>query len=93
MAEPVAVEFTAPASSSRSTAYSTTAWRTRPTRRVTHTAVPRLYAEMVAKDRRLRLAGYEIYRFGGFELTAPGGEQILAAFFTELLGRHRKPPL
>ncbi|GDY69845.1 MULTISPECIES: hypothetical protein [Streptomyces] len=55
--------------------------------------MPRLYAEMVAKDRRLRLAGYEIYRFGGFELTAPGGEQILAAFFTELLGRHRKPPL
>ncbi|WND15867.1 hypothetical protein [Streptomyces violaceus] len=44
-----------------------------------HTAVPQLYAEMVAEDRRLRLAGYEIYRFGGWELTArrweaaPGG--------------------
>ncbi|MGW2892953.1 hypothetical protein ACWDDN_48215 [Streptomyces griseoruber] len=32
-----------------------------------HTAVPRLYTEMVAEDRRLRLAGYEIYRFGGWE--------------------------
>ena len=24
---------------------------------------------MVAEDRRLRLAGYEVYRFGGYELT------------------------
>src|SRR6266567_679105 len=31
-------------------------------------AKPSLYAEMAAEDRRLRLAGYEIYRFGGFEL-------------------------
>ncbi|MDX3550114.1 hypothetical protein PV724_47525 [Streptomyces europaeiscabiei] len=61
--------------------------------RVTHTAVPRLYAEMVAEDRRLRLAGYEIYRFGGFELTGPGGEQVLADFFTDLLARHKKPTL
>ncbi|MFB7998787.1 hypothetical protein ACFC4G_38910 [Streptomyces sp. NPDC056002] len=46
--------------------------------RITHTAVPRLYAEMVAEDRRLRLAGYEIYRFSDWELTGPGGQQILA---------------
>ncbi|MFI2429758.1 hypothetical protein ACH5A7_37775 [Streptomyces sp. NPDC018955] len=59
--------------------------------KVTWTAVPRLYAEMVAEDRRLRLAGYEIYRFGGYELTAPGGEQLLAGFFTSLLTRHQKP--
>ncbi|MCX5450276.1 hypothetical protein [Streptomyces nigrescens] len=59
--------------------------------RVTHTAVPRLYAEMVAEDRRLRLAGYEIYRFGGWELTAAGGEQVLTDFFTQLLARHQKP--
>lgn len=25
------------------------------------------YAEMVAEDRRLRLMGYEVYRFGGHE--------------------------
>ncbi|MGP3974457.1 hypothetical protein ACTWQF_10720 [Streptomyces sp. 8N114] len=60
---------------------------------VTHTAVPRLYAEMVAEDRRLRLAGYEVYRFGGWELTEPDGEQVLQDFFTGLLARHRKPTL
>jgi very-short-patch-repair endonuclease len=59
--------------------------------RITHTAVPRLYAEMVAEDRRLRLAGYEIYRFGGWELTGPDGKQLLESFFTELLARHQKP--
>jgi hypothetical protein len=46
---------------------------------------------MVAEDRRLRLAGYEIYRFGGWELSSPGGEQVLTDFFTELLARHQKP--
>jgi hypothetical protein len=48
---------------------------------------------MVAEDRRLRLAGYEIYRFGGWELTAPGGKQLPEAFFTVLLARHEKPTL
>ncbi|MFJ3106521.1 hypothetical protein [Streptomyces sp. NPDC086835] len=61
--------------------------------RVTWTAVPRLYSEMVAEDRRLRLAGYEIYRFGGWELTEPNGEHLLENFFTELLTRHQKPTL
>ncbi len=61
--------------------------------RVTHTAVPRLYAEMVAEDRRLRLAGYEIYRFGGWELAGSDGKRRLEEFFTELLGRHEKPTL
>lgn len=32
-------------------------------------ASPRRYAEMMATDRDLRLKGYEIYRFGGAELT------------------------
>ncbi|MFF9229387.1 MULTISPECIES: hypothetical protein [unclassified Streptomyces] len=59
--------------------------------RITHTAVPRLYAEMVAEDRRLRLAGYEIYRFGGWELTRPHAEQLVEDFFTQLLARHQKP--
>ena len=31
-------------------------------------ADPRLYAEMVAEDRKLRLLGYEVYRFGGYEI-------------------------
>lgn len=52
------------------------------------TASPRLYAEMVAEDRKLRLKGYEIYRFGGFELKQSGAEDMLTKFFDELLGRH-----
>lgn len=59
--------------------------------RSTYTASPELYSEMVAEDRRLRLAGYEIYRFGGWELTRPNGSQIISDFFTELLARHKKP--
>ncbi|WP_413755112.1 hypothetical protein [Streptomyces sp. MMBL 11-3] len=61
--------------------------------RITHTAVPRLYAQMVSEDRRLRLAGYEIYRFGGWELSKPDGRQLLETFFTSLLARHQKPTL
>jgi very-short-patch-repair endonuclease len=30
---------------------------------------PEQYARMLAEDRRLRLAGYEVYRFGGAELS------------------------
>ncbi|RPK92269.1 hypothetical protein EES46_09480 [Streptomyces sp. ADI98-10] len=59
--------------------------------RSTYTASPRLYSEMVAEDRRLRLAGYEIYRFGGWELTRPDSPQLISDFFTELLARHEKP--
>lgn len=47
-------------------------------------ASPRLYAQMAAEDRRLRLAGYEVYRFGGYELLSPGADQVVAAFFTDL---------
>ncbi len=32
-----------------------------------------------------------VYRFGGWELTEPGGKQFLTDFFTELLARHKKP--
>jgi hypothetical protein len=42
---------------------------------------------MVAEDRRLRLAGYEVYRFGGLELGEPGAEDMLSAFFDELSTR------
>jgi very-short-patch-repair endonuclease len=47
-------------------------------------ASPRLYAEMVAEDRRLRLAGYEIYRFGGHELRGEAGKQVVVSFFQTL---------
>jgi very-short-patch-repair endonuclease len=50
----------------------------------------RRYAEMVSAGRKLRLAGYEIYRFGGAELH-PDDADVPASvgrFFDELLGRH-----
>ncbi|MDX2591620.1 MULTISPECIES: hypothetical protein [Streptomyces] len=59
--------------------------------RITHTAVLRLYPERVAEDRRLRLAGHEIYRFGEWELTQPHAGQLVQDFFTELLARHESP--
>lgn len=48
-------------------------------------ASPKLYSEMVAEDRRLRLTGYEVYRFGGHELTQdPGAAKKVGAFFDQL---------
>ena len=48
---------------------------------------PRRYAEMVREDRSLRLAGYEMYRFGGAELPDhSGAATILNPFFDQLLG-------
>lgn len=52
-------------------------------------ANPTLYSEMVAEDRRLRLAGYEVYRFGGAELVASSANDMLADFFTQLADRMR----
>lgn len=55
------------------------------------------YAEMVAEDRRLRLMGYEVYRFGGFEFldvdleqreVGADAQQCVAEFFDRLLARH-----
>ncbi|SDR92809.1 hypothetical protein SAMN04489860_0405 [Paraoerskovia marina] len=52
-------------------------------------ASPTLYSEMVAEDRRLKLAGYEVYRFGGAELMNDGAEAMLADFFDRLAERMR----
>ncbi|MGX6569760.1 AbiJ-related protein [Cupriavidus necator] len=55
------------------------------------------YAEMVAEDRRLRLMGYEVYRFGGYEFldvdleqrrVGPHAQKCVADFFDRLLARH-----
>lgn len=52
------------------------------------------YAEMAHEDRRLRLAGYEVYRFGGAEFSdvelesssiGPETEDMLKRFFDQLL--------
>lgn len=48
-------------------------------------ASPERYAEMVAADRDLRLAGYEVYRFGGAELQDP---TACENFFRRLFQRH-----
>lgn len=52
-------------------------------------AKPELYAQMVAEDRRIRLQGYEIYRFGGAELQdKQRGKEIVIEFFNELFRQH-----
>ena len=38
---------------------------------------PKKYAEMVSLDRDLKLLGYEVYRFGGFELYDKSSENII----------------
>lgn len=49
-------------------------------------AAPDRYAQMAAEDRKLRLAGYEVYRFGGHEFDDRDGAcSILAEFFSALL--------
>jgi hypothetical protein len=56
------------------------------------TASPQRYSEMMAEDRRLRLRGYEVFRFGGFELAQPGASAMLRSFFDDLLSRHSSMP-
>ncbi|HEV8004198.1 MAG TPA: hypothetical protein VGP63_30315 [Planctomycetaceae bacterium] len=51
-------------------------------------AAPDKYAEMVHADRELRLLGYEVYRFGGSELTDERGEAAVTAFFNALFQKH-----
>lgn len=46
------------------------------------------YADTVAADRDLRLAGYEVYRFGANELTGHGSAERIEGFFRRLLRKH-----
>ena len=48
-------------------------------------ADPVRYAPMVSEDRRLRLAGYEVYRFGGAEFSQDAHAELLESFFEDLL--------
>lgn len=52
-------------------------------------ADPNKYAAMVAADRDLRLAGYEVYRFGAKELSDPSGLAMLGEFFERLFRAYR----
>ena len=47
------------------------------------------YSEMVAADRDLRLAGYEIYQFGSNELVGAGAAALIERFFDRLWARHK----
>lgn len=52
-------------------------------------ASPLNYAAMVREDRDLRLAGYEVYRFGGHEFVdEQDPTAMLRAFYSNLLTRH-----
>ncbi len=48
-----------------------------------------VYADMVSADRELRLAGYEVYRFGANELVGEGAESKICDFFEKLFRLHR----
>lgn len=49
---------------------------------------PAKYGAMVAADRELRFAGYELFRFGTSELDPVNGEACVKAFFESLFKRH-----
>lgn len=51
-------------------------------------ASPERYSDMVAADRLLRLAGYEVYRFGGHELCLPDAEDTLIKFYQSLFNKY-----
>ncbi|MFI6168950.1 hypothetical protein ACIBCN_19375 [Nocardia sp. NPDC051052] len=51
-------------------------------------ASPQEYAKMVAEDRALRLRGYEVFRFGGYELMQPDAPDMLRRFFADLFSVH-----
>ena len=52
------------------------------------TASPKRYAEMVVEDRNLRLLGYEVYRFGGFELMGSNARAVVESFLDRLLKKN-----
>ena len=55
-------------------------------------ADPKTYSEMVAADRDLRLAGYDVYRFGGYEFGAASNTEAITNFFERLFAKYRVLP-
>ena len=50
---------------------------------------PQKYADMVESDRKLKLYGYEIYRFGGFEfLEEKHPKAMITDFLQQLFTRY-----
>jgi very-short-patch-repair endonuclease len=54
------------------------------------TADPARYAEMTAADRELKLAGYDVFRFGGAELVGSVGEATVTRFFERLFEKYQR---
>lgn len=50
---------------------------------------PKLYSSMVSADRELKLLGYEVYRFGGFELNQQNATDTIKSFFDTLFEKHK----
>lgn len=48
----------------------------------------KVYTDMVSADRELRLAGYEVYRFGANELVGEAAESRIIDFFEKLFRLH-----
>ncbi|WP_289137743.1 hypothetical protein [uncultured Brevibacillus sp.] len=54
---------------------------------------PKKYAEMVQADRELKLNGYEVFRFGGYELMEEeAGAKVIKEFFEGLFKKHGVKP-
>lgn len=50
---------------------------------------PKNYSEMVSTDRELKLNGYEVFRFGGYELSkGEDSKSMLKMFFDKLLKKY-----
>ncbi|CAM4004115.1 hypothetical protein [Bordetella tumulicola] len=49
------------------------------------------YAQMAAADRELKLAGYQIFRFGAYELLGDSANAIVKTFFETLFKRYGVP--
>ena len=51
------------------------------------------YAQMVKGDRELKIAGYEVFRFGAAELQAPTAKADVKGFFDALFKRYGVPTI
>lgn len=54
---------------------------------------PQAYSKTTASDRELRLAGYDVYRFGGYELSERRrAKKTVSEFFRKLFTKHKIYP-